>query len=63
MGFQEIRRPVSKEQQMIVELKALIERLRNPQWIIPDGHLDTVKTLADMKAAADRLERLLPKSD
>lgn len=36
----------------------LIDRLRNPKWLIPDATLDTVPTREDMRAAANRIEEL-----
>jgi hypothetical protein len=41
------------------EPMTLVERLRNPQYVSqPNGDaiLDTKRTLADMRAAADRIE-------
>jgi hypothetical protein len=47
---------------MNAEQKALIDRLHNPEWIVPGATLDTVKTVADMEAAAKLLENLLMES-
>jgi hypothetical protein len=37
---------------------ALIERLDNPEWIVPGAHLDVPKALADMRAAAECLKSI-----
>jgi hypothetical protein len=47
---------------MTEQQKALIDRLHNPEWIVPGATLDTVKAVADMAAAAKLLENLLMES-
>jgi hypothetical protein len=36
----------------------LQERLRHPEWLVPEATLKTVPTRADMAAAADRIDEL-----
>ena len=43
---------------MVKKSTDLIDRLENPKWMIPDARLDTVPTVADMKAAAKRIREL-----
>lgn len=41
---------------MTEQQKALIERLGNPEFVIPGATLNTVKAVADMEAAAKLLK-------